>query len=240
MPKIVYTARQVITNAASNARLPRSRHTHVRAKGVHLSGILRVKCGYAPARTLLSPNACEPPEPEEEIIDEDQLAPDELRLKMAMGIAWEEYAVGLHPEIQWQPGQIRMDGVTGSPDGVSMMSLCRNCDTPASEIAKRRGRCACGGSLHVEKILEEFKLTWKSYATHEILKHDYWIYQTGAYCYMQEPPLRFVRFHVCYAVGSYYPPDPIYQIYVIKFEPWWLEEMWERELLPFYAQAEPE
>src|SRR5882724_9449740 len=86
---------------------------------------------------------------------------DEMPLRMAIGMAWEEWAVGLWIDMDWQPGECRLDGVAGSPDGI----------TPLLGATIKNGSYIKGQEISVEpvacgKCLEEFKATWKSAHTH--------------------------------------------------------------------------
>lgn len=80
---------------------------------------------------------------------------DEFPLRMAIGMAAEEWFVGLWPKMKWQPGEVTLDGISGSPDGIT------------------------------GKVLEEFKCTWKSaYTRPDILKERLWMWQLMSYLKM--------------------------------------------------------
>lgn len=150
-----------------------------RASGVHLSGVIR---HIAIASGLL-----------ESITDLDA---EEMPLRMAMGMAWEEWAVGLYPDMIWQPGELSLDGISGNPDGFGVVQ-----DEPA---------------------IEEFKLTWKSENTRKnILSEWMWLTQIKGYCRLMESrigiPVRTGRLHVLWVNGDYRPPSPIYYRYLIGF-----------------------
>lgn len=75
-----------------------------RAKGIHLSGVLKY---CAVISKFLKPG-----EPLEE----------EMPWRMAMGMAVEEFLVSLYPEIIWQPGERECDGVYMNADGLSTLT----------------------------------------------------------------------------------------------------------------------
>src|SRR3954462_3934984 len=72
-----------------------------RSKGVHLMAILRY--------CAIEAKILKPGEPLEE----------DLPLWMALGMAWEEFAASFYPDMQWQPGEFKAHGISGTPDGVS-------------------------------------------------------------------------------------------------------------------------
>jgi hypothetical protein len=148
----------------------------VRTKGIHLSGVLR----YVAIESGLMKVA--------ESIEEEELLP----LRMALGLAWEEFAVSLYPEIYWQPGEL-------SPEGIAM-----TCDGH-SFIVDRGSLC-----------IEEFKLTWKKVRSGDELLRDewYWMQQGRGYCWGYDA--RFIRWHCCYVNGDYRGSGPIYKRYLVS------------------------
>jgi hypothetical protein len=171
-----------------------------RSSGVHLSGVIRYVLTTA---GLLTPE------------DADEFMP----LRMAVGMAWEAFVVGLWPDLIWQPGECAKDGVIGSPDGVT-------------------GDC-----------LEEFKATWKSrlergeYKGHvppprKICEQRAWMLQVGGYCHMMG--LTKARLHVLWVMGDYRGSGPQYCTYVVQFGQDELERMWKNMILPNIKGATPE
>lgn len=136
------------------------------------------------------------------ILDDEEQA-DEMPLRMFLGMAWEQMCVRLYPNIWWQPGEVERDGVVGSPDGYS--------------IDPTRG---------YETVIEEFKYTSKSLrvkggsagSMKDITKETLWVWQVGSYLAMHPDRPTLVRFHICWANGSYdYPLHPVYIRYLIRF-----------------------
>lgn len=168
-----------------------------RSAGVHLSGVIRYALTEA---GLLTPDE----------------ASDEMPLRMAVGMAWEEWAVGLWPELRWQPGERELDGVFGSPDGLS-----------------------AGGALAETDCLEEFKATWKSRYNHgDVLKERIWLWQLSGYCKMMG--LQYARLHVLWVNGDYRPPSPEYRTYVVGFSQAELDKFWSNVVLANKEFAKPE
>jgi hypothetical protein len=171
----------------------------LRSGGVHVTDILRyLHFGSEPA--------ADQAEKQKEWDLEDQ---DVMPLKMCLGMAWEQWAVGLYPEIEWQPGEVEMAGIAGSPDGYSVL-----------EIA---------GQSHV--VIEEFKLTWKSYRYRDLLKERLWMWQIKAYVWMAGMEAAggegYARMHVCWVNGDYqHPYTPRYYRYLIEFEEEELDRNW--------------
>ena len=137
--------RQVIGQRSSAGRID----TPTRGAGIHLSGILRY---LAEVSGILKA-----------IQDIDA---ERLPLRMALGLAWEEFAASLYPCMIWQPGQIQPQGIWMTCDGLS-------------EIA-HQPPVADASPLGASPCIEEFKLTWKK--THanglDLLKDEwYWIQQ---------------------------------------------------------------
>lgn len=92
-----------------------------RTSGVHLSGVIRY---LAQQMGLLT-------------VDDNEVAgagfPLDARLKMSVGLAWENWLAAQYPEVMYHPGEIIHEGIIMSPDG-----------------------------LHPNETLYEFKATWKS------------------------------------------------------------------------------
>lgn len=128
MPTLLSSSDIRLEWADIDARRVRLKPKLQRSPGTHLSGVIR----YALQESGLLRKA-----------DEE----DELPLRMALGLAWEEWAVGLWPKMKWQPGEVVLDRVYATPDG------------------------------QTGKILEEFKATWKSSWQREVTAETIWMWQ---------------------------------------------------------------
>lgn len=199
MPKLLKETRVVINWTDIDARVHRDppESMAVRSSGVHLSGVIRY------VLDLRSPDQ-----------DED---PDEMPLCMAVGMAWEAWAIGLWPYISWQPGEEELDGVFGTPDGIG------------------RGE----DDLFDELIIEEFKATWMSRFTHgDVLSERKYLYQLMGLCKLTG--LNYARLHVLWINGDYRPPKPEYRTYLFEFSNEELDRFWRNIVLNNKDHAIPE
>ncbi len=163
-----------------------------RSPGIHLSGIIRA--------VMQKLGKLEP----------GDLA-DEMPTVMAVGMAWENWYVGLADlaEVRWQPGEWEKDGVFGTPDG------------------------------QTEHVLEEFKYTLKSQAKYgDVLHEAIWMWQLAGNC--AALGLRRARLHVCWGCGDYRPPKPKLMRYVVSFGEAELEKFWTNVVLGNKGLAVPE
>src|SRR5580692_8137272 len=179
----------------------RPRPKRIRSNGIHLSGIIKY---------VLETSG---------LLSADDVT-DEMPLRMCVGMAWEDWAVSLWPEMTWQPGESVLDGVVGSPDGWSATGN----PSPTVEGAG---------------VLEEFKATWKSAFTRpDITKEKIWMWQLAGYCKMLE--IHDARLHVLWINGTYRPPAPVYATYVLKFNQAELDRFWSNVVLKNKEKAKPE
>lgn len=132
-------------------------------------------------------------------------------LVMAMGMAWEDWISLQYPEMVYHPGELELDGVAGSPDGITLF--------PALPQYTGLG----------EGIIEEFKLTYKS-ARKDISDPANWMWlcQVKAYCKML--PSLCARIHVLYVNGDYSYDRPgmpcMYRIYCVQFTQQEVDSNW--------------
>jgi len=193
------------------ARVPISRPPSPlgRRPGVHQSGILKY---IAEATGKLKPG-----EPLEE----------EMPLIFALGHAWEEYAVSFYPEIDWQPGEIVVDGIAMNCDGLGPTELIQ--DEP------------------YQLQLEEFKFTYKAVPDDFLHDDRYWLWQMQArgYCYGYLPELSpehkyICRWHVLHAHEAGFKRFwPVYKQYVVAFDRKDLTSAWKM-MLKYRDRAEGE
>lgn len=183
-------------------------YTGPRSSGIHLSGVIKYVLEAAG------------------LLDADDLT-DIMPLRMAVGMAWEAFAVQLWPGLVWQPGECSRDGIVGSPDGITGDSL-----------EERTGNC-----------LEEFKATWKSRLERseakgvrppdrKITEQRMWMLQLAGYCHMMK--LNRARLHVMWVMGDYRGSGPQYFTYLIEFTQAELERTWNNMILPNVEGATPE
>jgi hypothetical protein len=168
-----------------------------RSKGLHLSDILR--------KIAIET---------QQLTDEDR--EDEMPIRIFLGLAWEEMCVRLYPEINWQPGELKRDGVYGTPDGESKIGI--------------------PGLDKKERCVEEWKFTHKSCRmkggppeSNRDIRGDWmWMHQIMGYCNLNQFRSTLARLHVCYANGNYtYPLTEKYIRYLIRFSDRELEGNWK-------------
>jgi hypothetical protein len=143
----------------------------------------------------------------------DEIRNEEMPLRMAIGMAWEDWSVGLWPDIDWQPGEKTLDEVSMNPDGLTIAGIA-------------------------ELQVEEFKATWKSRRTYgNVVDDPLWMWQLAGYCKALKA-LR-ARLHVLWVCGDYKqgPPSPAYVTYLIGFEQQELDRFWQNIVLKNRDQA---
>lgn len=169
---------------ANRVPLTRPEKQAQRSSGIHLSGVLR----YIAIRSKL--------------VDwVKQVEEEELPLRMALGIAWEEFAVSLYPEIRWQPGEVVDDDIFSSTDGLV--------------FAGRK-----------VSTVEEFKLTWKKPMTGRDLM-NYWLWMSQGKGYAYGWKTQVVNWHVLYINGDWKPPSPVYKRYLVEFSQKEIQDNWQ-------------
>lgn len=154
---------------------------HPRSSGVHMSGILKP---LAIAAKVLKP---------QEVLEE------EYPLMWALGVAWEEFVASLYPGMDYQPGEVCVDGIWMTCDGLNW----------SEEFG--------------EAVVEEMKSTYVS-STKPF--EDEWmkIAQGKAYCHGYGP--RIVRWHSCHLRGDYKSFGPQYWRRTIRFTDEEIDKNW--------------
>jgi hypothetical protein len=163
-----------------------------RTSGLHLSGIIRV---LAQDMRLLDP--------------EDDIAglPLEARLRMAVGLAWEEWLHHQYPEVLYHPGELCQDGILMTPDGVGD-----------------------------DETMYEFKATWKSEKKvlgNGYEASCNWMWQAQNMGYLKA--LKWRRVHQCIlflngnykAPGAFGPPSPVFRELEIEYDQPEIEANWK-------------
>lgn len=182
-----------------------------RSGGVHVSDILKY-CWFGSLPVGSKERSEKEREAAEELGD-DRIMP----LRMFLGMAAELGIVGLYPEMVWQPGELKKDGVSGSPDG-------------------RRSVKANDATV---PVISEVKCTWKSCKDRDILKETLWLWQIKSYlkqaqdCW-QMPELRHGEMHVLYVNGIYdyfKGGAPRYIRYLIEFSQSEIDRHWLNVIL---------
>jgi hypothetical protein len=161
-------------------------------------------------------------------IDQEDL--DEAPLRMFLGMGWEYVIASMYEEMHWQPGELVVDGIVGSPDGKRVVEY---------------NRINHG-------VISEMKFTSKSLRTFDLndRKHALWVWQLKSYVAMTQQHLKntvprfalaypvqaatgdqkfysLAEFHVCFVSGDYkYPLTPVYGYYLVGFDVEELDRHW--------------
>lgn len=212
MPTLIHSSQIQLEwkDILGRVKHPKPKHSEKRSAGVHLSGVLKhIATSLRMFKEL------------------EELEAEEMPLRMAVGMAWEDWAVGLWPEMVWQPGERKRDGISGTPDGYSAVE---------------------DGDFAVLQ-LEEFKATWKSKRTRkDILAEKIWMWQMAGYIAMSKVEetrcylFRRARLHVLWINGEYPrgAPSPEYWTYTIEFSAEELEGFWKNLVLTNVGGAKEE
>lgn len=146
------------------------------------------------------------------------------RLRISLGLAWEEWYIPQIPEVVDHPGEMTVEGCHMTHDGESLDVIL----TPQSPTFF--GGNPGGGKLFRQKYvlaLHEVKLTYKSIRTvGNLLNQWMWIAQMMGYC--RALGTRIAHLHVFFVCGDYtWPMRPKLLRWDIEFTQTEIEEGWE-------------
>lgn len=132
------------------------------------------------------------------------------RIRMAMGLAWEQWYLPRIEGVVYQPGEMELDGIYMTPDGESL-----------STILTQRGP-------RLVLAVHEVKVTWKSVNTVGDLQDEWmWLMQNKSYCKAKGSLLSFL--HILYPCGDYMKPiRPQNHVWRIEYEPQETGEAWDK------------
>lgn len=170
-----------------------------RSPGVHMSDLIRpaaIAAGLFEADDEL---AQLPP---------GQRFPQPAINRMCAGLAWEEWLAKRYAgRVIFHPGEVMLDGVAGSPDGISWDTNNR-------------------------VFVHEFKLTWKS-ANKPTQRCWYWVSQIQAYLLGLQAIVQPMGgtigggyLHTYHVMGDYRGSGPIYRVMYLEFGQMELVENW--------------
>lgn len=139
--------------------------------------------------------------------------PREAMLAMAAGLAWEEYLARVYEgQVEFHPGEVEKDGISGSPDG-----LC----WAENEVP---------GSLRL--VVAEFKYSEKS-SNNEPIGPDgkptpkWWMWLTQVMCYCHMLDTTRADFYVYHVRGDYRERRKQFLKYEFEFTKAELEGNWK-------------
>lgn len=126
----------------------------------------------------------------------------DMQLTAEIGLLWEDVlSKVMRDKYAARPGQIRVDGIWVSPDGVG--------PDPDNEVPL---------------VLEEYKATWQS-TRRSPTDNFYYMAQVKSYCRAIETSIAIMR--IFYIMGDYKGSGPIYRVARIKFTKRELDKNWE-------------
>lgn len=188
-----------------------------RSTGKHLSGVLKAR-GLATGRIKIM----EGPELNK-LIDAtsiEDVGESSVLVRISIGLAWEDWLGKRLPMVSFHPGELFMDGIISTPDGIGMTD----------------------GMAWIE----EYKATYKS-ANRNIAEEWSWIEQCKGGCKMAGLNIAILR--VLYINGTYGAGGgngngggrfaPLFRSYMFTFDQAELDHSWE-ENLKYLGQAEEE
>lgn len=132
------------------------------------------------------------------------------RLRMCMGLAWEEWYVPQLGHVVFHPGEMELDGIYMTHDGESLDTIWHPSGVSGYELA-----------------LHEVKLTYKSTKTVDNLRSQWmWLTQCRAYC--KGLGTRTAYIHVMFVCGDYgYPIQPQIRCWKVTFTQDEIDATWE-------------
>jgi hypothetical protein len=181
-----------------------------RSPGIHVSAVIRC-LGYE--AKILDPKWVD----DLSLVDvsnEDWWAslstPNKLRI--AIGLAWEQWYGSTLPAVSFHPGEHQVDGIYMTPDGESVDVLWRERPTD-------------GGLF--EHAGHEFKTTYKSTKTVGNLDGQWlWLWQMRAYA--KALGTRVFYMHTLFLCGDYkYPITPQFKVWRVEFTQAEIDETWD-------------
>lgn len=215
------------------ARVPYASGGFDRTPGVHVSGLIRkmaAQYGILKKKWI--------PDPEDialvEVVGDGAewwktLDPDS-QVRMAIGMAWEQWYLPQLPHVVYQPGEMCVEGVYMTIDGKSLDTLVveRGLYEHANPHTPDKHRYVLA--------VHEIKTTSKSINTvgdlTDPIANWLWLTQTKAYCKAVGCTVCYL--HVLFLYGDYsYPMRPRLQIWRIQFTQDEIEATWQsiREFL---------
>jgi len=137
---------------------------------------------------------------------------EDIGLTMSIGFLWEDVLSHAFGErLGARIGEVEMDGIVGSPDGLGL-------DDPSFE-------CDMWPTISPNSVvLEEYKCTWKSTKNSP---HTDWYYMTQVMSYARMLGVDTTIMHMAYLMGDYKGSGPKYRKARIVFSECELQQNWD-------------
>jgi hypothetical protein len=184
----------IITPTPAKMFLPRS--SVARSEGIHVSGLIR---SIAAIMGILKPEWVDDPD---YIGDIREITDPAAVLRICIGLAWEEWYISnilTRDGVADHPGEMCVDGVHMTPDGISTSPL----------------------------TIHEVKASYKSINTTADFSKQ-WMWLTQLKCYCKGARTLYGRFHVLHICGNYkFPLSPELKCWDIEFTKKEIDTNWE-------------
>lgn len=201
-----------------DAIVPYSSGGLVRSPGVHVSGLIRAMAiDYGILDRKWVPEDFDLQDITEDGTDSGEWwasLDEDSQVRMAIGMAWEQWYLPRIPRVTHQPGELYLDGIYLTIDGESRDIL----------LIQRSRR-----DLH-RVAVHEVKTTSKSINTTGHLadpnpKNWMWLAQCKAYCKARGTTTLYL--HILYLFGDYsYPMRPKLHVWRLEFEQQEIDDVW--------------
>lgn len=182
--------------------LPESRYP--RSPGIHVSGIIRcMALEYGILETEEMDGLS--------LTDYRHITDPVARLRINIGLAWEEHYVPMLEGVVDHPGEMQVEGVYMTHDGESL-------DVIVTETHN-------GMTI----VVHEVKATYKSTKTvGDLTSKNNWMWQAQLMAYCKACNTRIAKMHVLFLCGNYkYPITPLLKCWLVEFTQEEIESNWQ-------------
>lgn len=182
--------------------LPESKYP--RSPGIHVSGIIRA---MAMEYGILEMDELDGLS----LTDYRHITDPIARLRINIGLAWEEHYVPLLDGVADHPGEMEVAGVYMTHDGESL-------DVIVTE--SHNGMTV---------VIHEVKATYKSTRTvGDLTSKNNWMWQAQLKAYCKGAGTRIAKMHVLFLCGDYkFPITPTLKCWLVEFSAEEIEENWQ-------------
>lgn len=193
-----------------NISLPMPFGEQPRTEGVHLSGILRKLAILNGSLEIAEPENLDLIEVKGDNLRWWNNLPEDAQLRIAMGVAWEQWYIPRLEDVIDHPGEMCLEGIYLTPDGESISYIYSPLLSDEQDV-----------------FIHEVKLTYKSIRTVGDLTTQWlWIAQIRAYC--KAKGTRYAFLHVLFVCGNYsFPIKPQRRVWRITFTDLELDDHWD-------------
>ena len=148
---------------------------------------------------------------------------DGMPLRILLGLGFEEQAARLYRGMKWQPGELELDRVYMSPDGLSFLPGLGYCVEEFKYTGKSM-RVKGGRADELKDIRSEWM--WMQQGMAYINGYRRRVNRASA---ANDTEMNLARFHICWKFGVYgeYPQTERYRRYLVKFTDAELKGNWD-------------